>query len=365
MRKFVKFSIAAVVLPLLISGCSKEEKVAAPEAVRPVKTLVVSSPETANVRVFPGVIDANQKVDLSFRVAGKLKTLPVREGDRVEKGQVIATLAPTDFEIVQRDRQARYQEAKANFERAAQLLPQGHISKADYDRLESTYKSADAALAEARQDLAYTTLKAPFSGRIALRMVQNFEEVQAKQAIIELQDTSALEVKVDIPESDVRRMRENGERPSLRAIFGPGEDQKFALKVKEYATVADAKTQTFRVTLAMETPTTFTVLPGMTTSVEMRMRRGSMSGDARFKLPLSAVRGDIKLSPQVWVVNPDDMTVASQTIEVGSMSGTSIDVVGGLNEGDRVVVAGVAFLDEGQKVRLLPDVEQADPDLTN
>ncbi|RRJ83486.1 efflux RND transporter periplasmic adaptor subunit [Aestuariirhabdus litorea] len=323
--------------------------------------MVVSSPETASVRVFPGVIDANQKVELAFRVSGKLKSLPVREGEVVTEGQVIAQLDPADYQIVERDRKARYQEAKANFDRAAQLLPQGYISKADYDRLEATFKSADAALSEARQNLEYTTLKAPFSGRVAKRLVENFQEVQAKQTIVELQDTSSLEVKIDIPESDVKRMREDSVRPVLVARFGPSQDQNFALKVKEYSTVADTKTQTFRVTLSMDSPTSFTVLPGMTTSVVMHTSLGDLTGIASYLIPLDAVHGDIKLDPQVWVVDASTMTLKGVPVKVGAMHDNSIEVVEGLQEGDRIVTAGVAFLTEGQKVRLMKEIEQAEP----
>ncbi|MCL6414333.1 efflux RND transporter periplasmic adaptor subunit [Aestuariirhabdus sp. Z084] len=362
MLKSAKTWAVAVSLPLLLIGCGKEEQAAAPEVIRPVKTVVVTSPETANVRVFPGVIDAAQKVDSSFRISGKLQELLVREGDQIEKGQVIAKLDPTDYQITERDRQARYQEAKANFERAAQLLPQGHISKADYDRLDATYKSADAALAEARQDLAYTTLLAPFSGRVAQRLVENFQEIQAKQPIIELQDTSSLEVKVDIPEGDIKRLRADGATPTLEARFGPADDQIFPLEIKEYSTVADAKTQTFRVTLAMETPSNFTVLPGMTTSVLMNMNIAT--GKGRFVIPVSAVRGDVSLQPEVWIVQGEegDMSVTSRMIEVSTMSSIDIGVLKGLNEGDRIVTAGVAFLVEGQKVRLLEEIEQAEPE---
>ncbi len=349
--------ICVAIIPLLLVGCGEQQPEETAEAVRPVKTYMVTAPGSMAVRVFPGVIDANQKVDLSFRVSGILKQLPAKEGDIVEKGQIIAQLDRTDLEIVARDRRARYQEAKANFLRAEKLLPDGHISKADHDRLYSTYQSADAALATARQDLAYTDLKAPFAGQVAQRLVQNFEEIQAKQTIVELQDLSSLEVKIDIPEGDVRRLREESYRPKVSAVFG---DKTFELKLKEYSAVADSQTQTFRVTLAMERPTNHIILPGMTTSVTVDMSDTHMSNVA-YMVPTAAIFGDINQNPRVWVVDEMSMTVKSQQVTAGEMHGNTIEVIEGLEEGQRVVIAGIAFLVDGMKVRLLPKIEQAEP----
>ena len=97
----------AFLIPLALLGCSEQEAEVQTEIVRPVKTIVVGlSGDYATIRKFPGVVDANQKVELSFRVPGKLQSLPVREGDLVDKNQVIATLDPTDFKIALSDRLA-------------------------------------------------------------------------------------------------------------------------------------------------------------------------------------------------------------------------------------------------------------------
>jgi RND family efflux transporter MFP subunit len=350
--------MVAITLP----GCSEQEKEPQAEIVRPVKTIVAgAADDSATIRQFPGRVDANQKVDLAFRVSGKLQSLPVREGDLVDKGQVIAELDPTDFKITLSDRRASHQEAKANFKRAAQLLPKGHISKTDYDRLEAAYKNTRAALDDARQQLNYTSLKAPFAGRVAQRLVQNFEEVQNKETIIELQDISSLEVKIDLPEGDIKRLRKDGVRPVLFARFDAAPDQQFPLTVKEFATVADPQTQTFRITLSMESPTSLNVLPGMTTSVLVDFTNILAAEAGVFTVPVTAVASDINGQPQVWVVDETTMTVAPRAVQVGPMRGASIEVRSGVQPGERLVVAGVSFLTKGQQVRLAPQVEQAEP----
>ncbi|MEH6471884.1 MAG: efflux RND transporter periplasmic adaptor subunit [Halopseudomonas sp.] len=361
MSRRAKQLLSAVCASAILFGCSEQEAEVQVEIVQPVKTFVVGSSGSTSIRQFPGVIGANQKVDLAFRVSGKLKTLPAREGVFVEKGQVIGQLDPTDYKIVVSDRQASHQEAKANFERGAQLLPKGHISKKDYDGLDASFKSATAALTDARQQLAYTTLKAPFAGQVAKRMVENFEEVQAKQAVIELQDTSSLEVKIDLPEGVVKRIKIGGVKPTIYALFSVAPDKQFPLTIKEFATVADPQTQTFRLTLGMDSPSSITVLPGMTTSVIIDETNVMLDSSTSFVIPLSAVAGDITLQPQVWVVDEASMTVLPRSVRVGALQGLSVEIKEGLQPGDRIVVAGVSFLSEGLKVLLAPDVEQAEP----
>ncbi len=91
----------------LISGCSKkEQEVEKVEEIRPVKTILVKAPDAGGNRHFPGRIDANKKAELSFRVSGKIQELPVKEGDEVLKGDLIAKLDPTDFQIAVNDKKA-------------------------------------------------------------------------------------------------------------------------------------------------------------------------------------------------------------------------------------------------------------------
>ncbi len=357
------------VLPalFLIAGCGEEPAPMVADVSRPVKTLLVLAPETGSIRSFPARIDADRKAELAFRVSGKVKDLPVKEGDRVEKGQEVGRLDPKDFQIVVNDRQATFDKAEANFTRAEELIGKGYISKVDYDRLEAEFKNARASLEAARQDLSYTVLKAPFAGAIAQRHIERFEEVQAKQAVLSLQDTSLLDVKFDVPETVVRSIRTSGETLEKRKkgikVFASFDDlpgQQFPLVFKEAATKADSKTQTFAVTYSMEQVQGVQVLPGMTATVTVDLSR-YVAADDVFTVPASAVVGDYKLEPRVWVVNESTMTVKSLAVKVGRMLGDSIEVTDGLETGTRIVTAGTPFLVENMKVTFLPDLEQAAP----
>ena len=180
-------------LPLILAACGVAEQQAERRVVRPVKTMVIGADETGGIRSFPARIESSRRADLSFRVPGKVVELLVREGERVEPGQVIAHLDPVTFQVVVDGRRATLDRITKDFERATDLLPRGVVPGQTYDRLEAEMKSATAALQRAPLDLDYTTFSAPFSGEIARRYIESFEEVQAKQTIIKLRDISALE----------------------------------------------------------------------------------------------------------------------------------------------------------------------------
>lgn len=359
--------LAGMALVALLGACGGEPPPpAAAAATRPVKTLVIADGTTGGERSFPARIAAAQSAALAFRVSGTVARLAVREGDRLPEGATVAELDPKDFQIVVSDRQATFDNAKKNFDRAKDLVASGAISRMDFDRLEAEFKNARAALDAARQDLAYTKLSAPFAGVVARRHVEQFEQVQINQAIVTLQNLDHLEVKFDVPESLIRGIRARKDREAARddiAVVASFEDlpgQRFPLRFKEAAAQADAQTQTFEVTYTMDRVAERTVLPGMTATVTVDLSQ-LVDTATSFMVPVSAVVGDYKLDPQVWLVEPESMTTRAQAVEVGRMSGDRIEVTAGLEPGMRIVTAGASFVTPGMKVTLMPEREQAEP----
>jgi len=348
----------------LISGCGKEStpETGGPQS-RPVKTIVVSGEIGGAVRQFPGRIQANQTANLSFRVSGTLKEIDVKEGELVKAGQVLAKLDPTDYEIVVRDKRASFSTAKANFERAQSLMPDGYISRSDYDLLRSQLENARAALEKANQDLAYTQLLAPFDGVIAERLVDNFEEVQAKQSILNINNPDLLEVVVQLPESLIKQLgrRVPGQAGDVVVTARiENMDKEIPVKFKEVTARADPVTQTFGVTFTMPKLEDITVLPGMTATVtvDFSNRMKNRAGTSIW-VPVDAVIAGKDNNARVFVVNESTMTVEMKDVKTGTVGSESIEIISGVSPGDRIVIAGAPYLTEGQPVTLMPDVEQA------
>ena len=373
MLKLFKQSTFALIVTALLAGCSAEEPAVEGPSSRPVKIFTVAGGAADAVRRFPALVDASKRAELAFRVSGNLQEILIREGDLVEEGQLLAKLDPTDYQIVVDDRQATFENAQRNFTRAKELIVDGNISRLDFDRMEAEFKTTLAALNQAQRDLEYTELSAPFHGRIAERKVENFEEVLAKQTVFHLQDVNSLDVIIDLPESIVRSIRTSTVRDSVSARDAQRSDKveawvnfddragtQFPLTVKEVATKADSQTQTFKVTFTMESPQDFNVLPGMTAQVQLDMTQLLVEDTSRW-IPVRAVQADNGLAPRVWVLDAQSMTVSSLEVEIGRMSGSTIEITGGLEGGEEIVAVGAPYLAEGMRVTRMPDREQAIP----
>ncbi|TNC79361.1 MAG: efflux RND transporter periplasmic adaptor subunit [Oleiphilus sp.] len=343
---------------ILLSACSEEKVVEVGEKLRPVKTIRMQFSDAMQQRQFPGVVDAIQKATLSFRVSGKLSTLDGKEGEEVKKGQIVATLDSKDFEIQLADRQASFDSANADFSRAAKLVEAGHVSRSDFDKLKASLGTAKAQLELAQQNVDYSILKAPFAGIIAKRYVENFEEVSAQQVIFLLQDTSSLVVSIDIPENIMINSQRGEGHYRLFAEFAAIPGERFPLKIKEVATVADDVTQTYNISFSMAAPTDHTILPGMSTTVYVEADLDQASDMAnRFFLPGHAVLQDSQGNYVMLVkaVEEGVGVVERRAITVGVPNVKGIEILDGIMQGEQVIVAGMSKLTDGQRVRLSGD----------
>ncbi len=345
---------------LLLTGCGKEEAPVESKAPRPVKTVVLADSGGSAVRQYPGRVRAASRADLSFEVAGKLIELPVKEGQVIEKGELVARLDDRDLSSDLKSAKAESDNAAANFARGAKLVKDGFISKTDFDKLSSQRDVTAAALARAEKAVEDTRLLAPFSGRVANRLVENFQDVQAKQAIMRLQDIEQLEIVVDIPENRAIRMRDGkDEDVKIHAVFEASPGREFPLTVKEFSTEANPETQTFEAVLAMPQPEGLLLLPGMTAMVwaeSAEVEEGSSAGT--FVIPAVALFADEAGKSHVWVVDVGANTVQRRAVETGDLSGNDeIRVIGGLKAGEMVAVSAVSRLREGMEIQPVDKVE--------
>jgi len=361
---FLHTAIAIILtlsLAFLISGCGKKkEEVVKKEVVRPIKIMTVSMAGAEEVkREFPGRVRADQVVDLAFQVAGPLISLPVKEGQQVKKGEILARIKPRDFETEIAKAKAKALEAEQQFLRYKDLYAKNQVSKADFDKYKSQSDISKAHQKEAEDALDDTFLRASFTGVVAKKYVDNFQDVQAKEPIVSLQDISRVEVLVNVPENMISRVEKKGKDKNTAlayATFVAAPGQQFPLTLKEYATEADPQTQTYQVTLIMDQPAGINVLPGMTATV-VGSQSPEKSAQGEITVPAIAVLSDYDGDPSVWVFKSESQTVHQRKVKTGELSGAdSIKIVAGLEVGEQIAVTAVNSLQEGMKVRSLSDM---------
>lgn len=345
-------------LLLSLVSCSKDEgpKVKK-EVVRPAKIITVGKGEHG-IRTFPAEVKASDRSELAFRVNGVLKKFPVKAGDVVKRAQLLAQIDQADYKLRLEDRKAKYDLAKVQYERADKLAKERLIPIADYDRAKSTFLASQADYKLAQQDMDYTSLRAPFDGRISRVLVKNFENVQAKQPIMVIQTEDAIDLELYVPESIMARVRERptDKRKGVDVKFDQYPDQVYRAFVKEFDTEVDPKTQAYRVLMTMKKPEGLRLLPGMTATVLADMSAIMADSEKHVLLPVEAVFAaeDQPLNSEdrfVWKYDPATQQVSRTVVRVGEITTNGIIITSGLSKGDQVIAAGVHFLKESQKVR--------------
>ncbi|WP_226668643.1 efflux RND transporter periplasmic adaptor subunit [Microbulbifer aggregans] len=327
-------------------GCT-DAKNDANEAERqwPVKVATVASNGNTGLRHFAGQVKAVQTLDMSFQVGGQLDKLPLKEGEVIPKGKVIAALDDRDYRRQVKEARVRLELLQKTLDRQRSLAERKIISVQALDETESNYDLAKVALENAEQQLAYATLRAPFDAIVTRRLVENHTNVQAGKGIVRLQDISEVRIQVSVSE----KLMATVNRSQVDAItatfeFLPGRE--FPLEYRELQTEANEVTQTYMVELGMPRPEQVQILPGMTARVNLKFN--ATKGDLR--IPLSAVQTSADGASYVWLIN-DEQRVTRTPVELGRTDGELVQVTAGLEPSMKLVAAGGQHLYEGALVR--------------
>lgn len=341
----------------LLAACQPVEEVVEPE-IRPVRYTTIETSASSATLTLVGRVQAQTEINQSFRIDGRLIERAVDVGDIIKPGQLIARVDPENEESgVQAAQaqllaaQARLIEARSNQVRMRELIAEKAVSQAAFEQAtallsvaESQVKSAESQLTLAKNRLSYTRLFSNVGGVVTSRGAEPGEVVSAGRMIIQVAEEGARDAVFDVPASVKNQASRDAQitvaltsNPSITAVG----------RVREVAPRADPVTGTFTVRIQLIKP-----------PVEMRLGStvtGQMATDrvTAIELPASALIRSNDGQAAVWIVDPQNKTVAMRTIKVGAYGTNSIQVTQGLTPGDKVVTAGIQTLRPGQKVELL------------
>ena len=350
-----KLALASALL-LALTACKEEVKPV--EEIRPVRYTIAGAAQQNHIRQFSGEVRARQESRLGFRVAGKVVEKRVSSGDSVKKGQVLAVLDASDYQLDSQAKQAQLAAAQANLAQQAadlkryrELLAQNFISAAQVERQHTAVQSAQAsvqqaqaALSASRNQAGYTSLVADSDGSVSDISIEPGQVVAAGQIVARVAAAGEREVLIQVPENAVGELRQAS---SFNVKLWAGQ-QAIPATLRELSGDADPATRTYAARLKLSGQPDGLRL-GMTATVE-----ASLPGQhsAAIKLPLSAIL-DEQGKHYVWVINPKTTKVGRKAVSVGRPDSQGIDITAGLNGGEQVVTAGVHLLRDGQRVTLL------------
>ena len=306
--------------------------------------------EVAQTYSADGVVEATRQSTVSAQISGRVQEIYFDVGDSVKKGQVILridqqeaaqALAGSQAQVMQA--QAAMHNAKSNYERARQMFAQKFISQAAMDKADADYKIAlaQAAASQAGESRAavaqsYTAVVAPYGGMVAARLVQVGEMVTVGQPLMTGFDPSKMRVIVNVPQD---KLQDIGARPDV-AIEFPAINLRVQAASVTVQPLADARTHTTQIRIDLPAKQTG-VYPGMFVRAHFVVGKAK-----RMLIPASAVMRRSEVVA-VYVVGDKDKVTLRQ-VRLGEAVGQNeIEVLAGLNAGERValdpVKAGMAI----------------------
>ena len=259
-RKAPWLLLAALAVPL--AGCGKKEE--AREAPRPALTLV-AKPSPALDVALSGTVQPQVQSPLGFRVMGRMISRPIKAGDRVEAGQMLAAVDPLALELAAKSAaaslasaRAQYDHASANEARQSALLARKTASQATFDAAEqeraaaqASMAQAEANLAKAREQLSYAVLKADWNGVVTATNAEVGQTVAPGQAVLTLAQPANRDAVIDAPDS-VAEALWIGEKFNVSMQIDPA--LKVTGVVREISPQADSATRMRRIKIALDNP---------------------------------------------------------------------------------------------------------------
>ncbi|MEO0471691.1 MAG: efflux RND transporter periplasmic adaptor subunit [Bacteroidota bacterium] len=355
-----------LLLPLLVwlGGCSSDAPQQTEKVIRPVRYATVARSNEGQKRSFPGIAQSAVQSNLSFRASGLIESLAVKVGDRVRKGQLIATLDNRDAQLAYQQAKAALESARVQKEnaqssltRVRQLYQSNNVSLAEYEQAKSSFSSASANLESSsstldlqRRQLSYAKILAPGSGVVTAVNNEVNEVVQAGAPIVVISQGKQIELKVGIPETYIGALKE-GNTASVRFSAIPAKS--YPAKVREVSFSTD-QSQTYPVTVSLQ-ENDDEVRPGM--AGEVYFEFGQSGQDPLTMVPVKSV-GEGPDGTFVFVIKDVQNQVGlveKRSVQLGKIIQQNFVVKGGLEAGTMVATAGLSSLLDGMQVRLMDE----------
>ncbi len=351
MAKSIQSLIAISLCALLLAACSRPKP--AEKTPRPVRVATARFVTALAAAHYSGEVKVRHEPALSFQVAGKLAKRWVDVGAVVAAGQLLATLDPPDYQLIQAGTAAQLQAAQAELSQARKdlqhsenLLAKELTSPAHYERRQDAVRVAEARVAQAQAGLginarksAYTELRAEQAGVITAVEAEAGQVVAAGQTIFRLARTEEKEVAINVPEN---RLEDLHSASSIKVSLWAKPDVFYAGRLREISPGVDAVIRTFTVKVSI-LGAGEEVRMGMTATVHVQREEPRPVA----WLPLTAVTHNGEQAV-AWVVDPSTRTVRPRAVTLAGYEDENAKILDGIKTGEQVVTAGVHKLLPGE-----------------
>lgn len=320
-----------------------------------VETAVVAAEDVDVIVEAVGSLEADQRIEVKARRAGRIESLPAREGERVEAGTALVRL--DDRDLVARVAQAKAAVAEAEvrtasaeraFERSAALIGKGIASEQDHDDVKSEYDRSAAALGVARANLAFAeaeladaVVEAPFAGIFGRLRVDVGAYVSEGESLGLLIDDDPLELVFSLPERYVARLQPD---LSVTAHVASHPERPFPGRITLIDPAVDAENRTVLVEAEVPNPDRL-LRPGQFGTVEVRLERHAGA-------PVVPEEAIVPTADRLLVFVVEDGAASARTVETGVRLPGRVEIVRGVRPGETIVVTGHEKLRENESAEV-------------
>lgn len=367
----MRLSVPSVTALVVLVACSPQDSNGPPEEppVRGLLTQLIEETSQSTERKYPGVLEPSEITSLSFEVGGKLGTVDLAVGQRVAKNEQLAVLDDTQFVVSIENAQASVNEAEALLKQAEDdlgrqetLFERGVVSKVTVDEARTDVQTRRAQLVQtqktlrsAEEDLADTVIIAPFDGIINSVDADSFATVASGTVITSIYDATSYEVSFSVNFDTVAQLVV-GTPAKVRLA----DDPTIVLDavVNELGERADT-VSSFPVIVELR-DTHDLIRAGMAVEVSFEF---ALPADQGYLIPMTAAINEGQIPEDagpgsivpvpVYVFDPETETVRRREVVMAGIRENKLLIIDGLQPGERIAIAGVSFLREGMKVKLL------------
>ena len=340
--------LAGILALAFLGSCSsdKNEIEKSQNAEKTVKVETIQAQLGTNQQTFnySGLITPTSTTPLSFQLPGTITQIYVEQGDKVQKGQVLAELDKTTFINTYQAAKAMEVQARDAYNRLKTVYDKGSLPDIEWEDIKSKLAQAEAAEQIALNNLNKCTLKAPKAGYIGSRNTETGATSITGVSIFDLVDINEVYVRISVPENEINKIQKNQQA----SIVIPAIDQTARIgSVERVGVVANPLSKTYEVNIRIENKK-LRIKPGMVCDVNLAIENTSTP----VILPSQAVMQGAGNTHYVYLLNTTNTTARKQEVQVGQFHNNHLEILAGVNQGDMVIVSGQHKIKNGSSVKL-------------
>jgi len=340
----ISFLITTIVVGLMFCGCTKKKQENVDKIV-PVKVMKVAAIQTANTRNYVGIVEESASILLSFSQMGTVEEVFVKEGQKVESGQLLAKLNSATAQDALNGAMAQLNRAQDAYDRLVKLHDNGSLSEIKFVEVKTSLQQAKSQVSIARKSLNDCKLHAPCAGVIASRQIETGMNMMPNMQAFKLVTIDKVFVKISVSENEIANIKEGQQVKIEMAVL---DSAVFAGTIEMKGITANAVTHTYEVKIGVDN-TQELLMPGMACKATISPD-SSEEKQNKIVVPNQSIQTSPDGKRFVWLAV--DGKAIRRFVEIGALSNSGVIVEKGLAIGELLIVEGHAKVSEGMKINI-------------